>query len=251
MERPANPYRALEVEWALLGETADARRQLRSWADRHQELDRFATPRDVVAACHERTDPQRANQLLAALLAEAADDPLARRAVLQAMLPALAGITRRCWPAVGAGRTWAEVAEVDQEVLTTAHDQILRLAQSAPPPSWPATAILDATWRRMRTAIDRHRRHTTAFMPLPEDDPVSEPTPRADEELMEVVAEALRAGAIGEEPARLVVRTRLLGFTPAEEAAALGCTLAWVYKQRERAEQALVSVGADMLRAAS
>src|SRR5581483_3144227 len=103
VERPANPYRALDVEWAVLGGTDDACRRLRSWVERHPELDGFASPRDVIAACHDRSDPERANRLLAALLAEIADDALARRAVLQAMLPALAGITRRCWPAVGAG----------------------------------------------------------------------------------------------------------------------------------------------------
>jgi len=84
---------------------------------------------------------------VAALLAEALEDTLAARAVLQVLAPALAGISRRCWRAVGAGRTWSELAELDQEVVTTAYDQILRLATTQPLPSWPTTAVADATDR--------------------------------------------------------------------------------------------------------
>lgn len=114
MDTTNNPFRALTREWATLGASAPARRALRRWAETEPALVGFASPAEVVTRCQQRGDARSANVLLGALLRLAGED-LARRAVLQAVLPSLAARAwRRRWDRAATGvDLWDDVAELD------------------------------------------------------------------------------------------------------------------------------------------
>jgi len=245
MDHAPNLFRALEAEWVVLGENNRARARLAAWATREPVLRGFGSPAEVVVFCNARRDVGSANDVLGALLRVAGSDPLGARAVLQAVLPALAGLARRARAATvsepGDSELW------DQEVVALAWEQITALADS--PPRWPAMAIVNLTWTRLRTAIDRHRRNLWCCATVP-DEPVHGDVRSTADQLADVLVEAVRRGTISRDAAAVVLRTRVLGFSPAETARATGRSPAWVYKQRERAERSLATVG-EWLRFAS
>src|SRR5436309_2500080 len=104
MECRSTVLRALEAEWLMTGSAPAAADRLTVWARSEPELDGFGSPVDVVARCHVRGDSEGSNALLRALLRVAPADPLAGRAVLQAVLPALAAVASRV--GVGADCAW-------------------------------------------------------------------------------------------------------------------------------------------------
>ena len=101
MEGRPNLFKALDTEWAIIGTGWRAEQRLADWKRQEPDLAGCHSPADVVARCQRRGDTEASNQLMSALLRLAAKDCSAARAVLQALLPALAGLVRRC--RVGAG----------------------------------------------------------------------------------------------------------------------------------------------------
>ena len=240
MERAHGLFRDLESEWRVVGSNADAVAQLSLWAKGDPVFDGFESPCEVVAGCQARGDSASANEVLRALLRAGAWDRLAARAVLQALLPALAGVTRRARAATASAG--GDAASWDQEVVAIAWEQIVALTTN--PPAWPSTKVADLTWTRVRTLINRQRRQAAASAPLDEARQASaSPARSVSEQLAVVLGEAVRQGTIDRVAAGVVWRTRVLGFSPADTARAVGRTPAWVYKQRERAERLLVNRG--------
>ena len=237
MDRAGSLFRALEAEWRLDGFGRRAGEHVAGWARREPVLAGFGSPGEVVARCNARTDPEWSSAALAALLRLSASDPLAGRTVLQAVLPGLAGVVRRARAA-----SLSDPDGWEHEVVAIAWEQIRAL--SADPPEWPAMAIVNLTWRRVRTAIDRRRRYRTATAPLEDSPaPAGSGTRSTGEQLLLILGEAVRRGTITRDGAQVIARTRVLGFTPAETATAAGRTAPCVYKLRERAERALVDSG--------
>ena len=247
MQRATSLFRALEADWLVVGFGDRAAGRLARWAADDPTLEGFGSPAQLVARCHSRIDPGWSNRALQALLRVGAADPLAARTVLQALIPALAGLARRAKTAAALCNSEGE--HWDQEVVAIAWEQIVSL--SADPPPWPAMAIVNLTWSRLRTVIDRQRRQMGRDVPL-DDHPIEHTVEArsAAERLVLILGEAVRRGAMDRDSAAVILCTRVLGFSPAEAARAAGRTPASIYKQRERAERSLVVFG-DSLSAAS
>ncbi len=196
----------------------------------------------MVTRCQQRGDARSANALLGALLRLAGED-LARRSVLQAVLPSLAA---RAWrrrydrAATGVG-LWDDVAELDVEMITLALERIDELAGTSP--EWPSQAIVDVAYERLRWAAQvarRHRIDTVALEPF-HDVAMAEPD-RTDDEFGRVLLDAVATGGLRRRDAALIYASRVLGFSPAELAERERRDVRAVRSQRARAERTLVAL---------
>ena len=236
MDGSPHLFKALDAEWAAVGVGRRAEQHLARWQRLEPDLADFRSPAEVVARCQVRGDTSLSNQLMSALLRSAATDRLAARSILQALLPALASLVRR--PRVGGGAAWSNQVQLDQDAVAYAWEQIAEAAGE--PPAWPAMTIVNATWDRLRTAVVQNQRRTAPLVGLGSAravETLDEETPM--EQLTLALGEAVMDGAIDNDSAGLILRTRVIGYSPAEEAAATGRHPKAVYKQRERAERAL------------
>jgi hypothetical protein len=81
----------LDVEWERLASAASSRRALAHWSGLEPALSGWSDLEQVRATAHDRTDPERADRILAALVRLAAldghADPLATRVLLQLLIP--------------------------------------------------------------------------------------------------------------------------------------------------------------------
>jgi hypothetical protein len=233
-----NPFRAITREWATLGHSAPARRALRRWREAEPVLAGFASPAEVVARCQQRGDSRAANALLGALL-RLADEELAARTVLQAVLPSLAA---RAWRrrSDGAG-LWDDVGELDAEMVALALERIAELAGTSP--EWPSQAIVEVAYARLRWAAQAARRRRLDTVPLEAFHDLAAAEPDGiDDDFAGVLLDAVASGGLRRRDAALIYATRVLGFSPAELAAHQRRDVRAVRSQRARAERTLVAI---------
>lgn len=97
----------LDREWNHLARSRATRAMLHAWATTEPDLTGLADLEQLRAAVHDRTRPERADRLLAALVRLAAADHgadrLAARVVLQLLLPGAARLSRQLAAAFGGG----------------------------------------------------------------------------------------------------------------------------------------------------
>src|SRR5437879_5941427 len=126
MSPRSSVYKALSAEWGAVGQSRQAKDALARWSVRQPSLESYTSPAEIVAICRANMGAE-ANRLLAALIA--LDDPLASRAVLQALLPGLAAMSRRArraWPWMFDSRCdspWVAWG-FDHDAVSIAHSQI-------------------------------------------------------------------------------------------------------------------------------
>ena len=235
-----NLLRELQQAWDHDGESRQARAALARWAEGHPGLAGYASPAQLVRACHSRTDPV-AEQLVDALTEEAARDPWATRTVLQALLPGLAALVRQHHDLVGDGREpFSCTADLDQFVVSTAFECITQIAGRAD--SHRLRGILDSTWSRLRRHARAHRRDWDGRAPLAEAGEHRASPARTDaEELATVLIDAVERRLLRPTDAGLVYATRVVGQAPAEVAATLDCRVATLVRRRHRVEQVLAA----------
>jgi hypothetical protein len=243
MAGTANVFRQLTSEWADLGDSPAARASMAAWAAPEPVLDRFDSPAQVVVWCQQPGHSADANAIVAALV-RLADDPLAARTVLQAILPALA---ERAWRASwstgsSGGSPWESMEELNVHVVGLAFERIRLLAGTTM--DWPVTTIVDRVWRRIRTLRDaavRDRGQAVGWDAAPEVASAVEPTV-ADRLTAELVR-AVRDGRLRRADAGVIFTSRVLGYDPAELALRQRRDVRAVRKQRARAERALLVAG--------
>lgn len=247
VEPRQNLYRALDDEWATVGESSSARSALARWALAEPALSRFDSPASVVRACRRRDDPIGADRLLAAVL-RYAEEPLAARTVLQAVLPGLAAQVRRrtrhSRDLTGDGAVpWECVEDLDGEAVTRALERINDLAGN--PSARVAQSIVDAAWVGLRSgAARRERRGRIAMIPLEEaPDPSAPPSRSAADELAVVIVRAVQESVLRPRDAAVIYTSRVMGFSLADLASAQGRDVRAVRLQRARAERTLVRKG--------
>ena len=239
-------FRRLSDQWRAAATGPEACAAAARWAADAPVLAGRATPAEVVAACHRRDDPARSAALLRAVLAQVGDGPWPARTVLQAVLPGLCGLVRRARHQVGPDRPWPRFEELDQAVLALAAERIATLAPDPPP--WPARAIIDGTWQRLRGAARAERRWTThrcLLDSLPERP--AEQAANAAEDLVEVLAAAVDTGVLEPADGWLIYASRIDAAPLAALAARTGHSERWTSRRRRAAENLLIGAGPELL----
>ena len=238
-------FDALDAEWAAVGASAPGQASFRRWAEADPALAPFGSAAEAVRFCRGAA-PATAAVVLAALV-HRADEPLAARAVLQAVIPSLrvqvvrrtAGMSRQA-----SGQAWESCEDFEADVVEAAVGRIAALAGTRP--AWPAQAVCEATWRHLRLrARYTLRMKDNGALPLTaerEELPAGPDLTGADALAM-AVAGAVRAQRLRPDDARVIYATRVLGHTPADVAAVVGRDVRAVRAQRSRAEQRLIGAG--------
>ncbi len=206
-------------------------------------LPRLAT---VVDACRSRTDADAANRALAGVLAVAADDPLARRTALQALLPVVAAVAAQLRGYVGWG-PWTSRTELDGEAAAALVEVV---GAGVPATRWPAAVVRSRLRDRLRTTVHRHRRqrHREGTPLEALERSVAHPTGglhdahSPEERAARFVVDAARSGTVSVAAAQTVLATSVLGWDTAGFAALTGRDVRAVRAHRRRTARSLASV---------
>jgi hypothetical protein len=247
----ANLFKTLQVEWDRDADRPSARAACARWAEEDPALEGMSSPAEVVRGCHARGDGRRSATLLGAVIARAAHDRWAARAALQAVLPGLAAVSRRARPLVGPTGVWSSVEELDQHVVAIAWERITALSATSAR-TWPAAAIVDGTWQRLRGFISaerRHRGHRAALEDVEE--PMCPAEPSAGEELAHTLATAVEQGILEPVDGWVVFSSRVRGDAIEDLAVEAGRNSRWLWRRRVRAEELLHAAGPALARATS
>lgn len=240
----------MQDEWSTLNGGREAEGALPRWKAAEPLLYGAADLQALITRCHRRGDTADSNAALAALLRLAGDEPLAARAVLQALLPGLmslsrhgrrVGWSRRAGTSWGERPTpWAQAGDFDQELLTLAWERVQ--AAAGQDLQWPAAMILGQVWRRVRMRLDDHRRRTDRQVALVADEVDrlhSDPGVNWEQQSAWLLRDAVLDGTLADRDGALIFITRVLGVSTADAAAQLGVSVGAVLARRRRAERAL------------
>lgn len=220
---------ALEREWEHLVASEEAARALDHWQRIDPRLAGAGSVAGLVAAANRPGQPEESNAILAGLLELSGQDPLARRCLLQALLPVLVSLAGR-YPS--AGETPDERL---QQVLALALERIRDLCGTGE--RWPAVSVANFVRDRLRRAEASARR--TQRVPFDETRHLPASAPTASERLASVIVDGLRRGVLRQGEAAIVYTTRVAGVPCRALAAAQGLDPALVRTRRLRAERQL------------
>jgi DNA-directed RNA polymerase specialized sigma24 family protein len=190
----------LEGEWPALA-AGPVRARLRVWAGQEPVLAGFSTPQQLLRQLDSlRGRHQARDEILTALVRQARTDPLAARVVLQTLLPGLKKL---------AGRLLLEASE-REEVWSSLLAHCWELIRCYPlerrPTRIAANTLLD-TLQKTSRELKRQRRYRDRFGgEFPAESVTFSPDDRDVERLLR---RAVAAGAISNEEAELVLRTRI------------------------------------------
>jgi DNA-directed RNA polymerase specialized sigma24 family protein len=239
----------LDCEWSLLAPTEIAR-ALRRWHAQQPQLRRFGTPRQLLSFLHSAPAEQTDGPLLA-LLALARYDQLARRTLLQVLLPALKTQAERM--ASSPSRLREEVWEVllyfaweticgypverrrlcvaTKLVLDVLHDATRELHRQPAGSDGPVEHELGWLIPAESTCEAEHA--------APEDqakEPAAPPEPVPPET---IVLDGVAAGVLGRCDAELILLTRVDGIRLRLLARTIGVSYHALRQRRQRAEKRL------------
>ncbi|QYG94409.1 hypothetical protein HC251_19520 [Iamia sp. SCSIO 61187] len=216
----------LDREWDRIATGPAARRALIRWANTHEALAGLVDLDDVLAA---RRHVGRADPILRALVTMAADDDLAARTLLQALLPGLVHLARM---------TGNDDHNAVEELISLAWERI-RTYPVGREGSVAGNVLLDV---KKRYRAHRRIEAPGEWAEMVTDPPSSSWTPE-DEVISHSIFDQLRdaelEGHVMPRAAAMIVRTRVHGETLVELAREQGTTAAAIGQRRWRAERRL------------
>jgi hypothetical protein len=192
-----NAFRNLTSEWDRLCRGRRAREAFAEWQLAEPLLGAVPSLADLLGYRQDHED-EIANEILAALLR--IGDELACRAFVQAVLPALVGLTRTGLARgyVGPGRTWREPAELNAELLARTWMWVGRMRGNPPP--FAAGALKDHLLSALRREAARNDLEAVRLVPF---EPTSHDRhgdvgaePGGIDGAMKLLCEAVEAGLI-------------------------------------------------------
>lgn len=228
----------LHDEWQYLARSPEAARALTRWSE-DEALGGFPDLDMLVAEIQQRGRPEESDRILLALLRRAPSEGLAARTVLQAVMPGLKSL-------MSAYQLTGEPEEVSTAVVEAAFERIRRYPCDRRPARVAANLLNDTRQILWRASLkERSLRVTTE--PITEvtmerlvDQPAS---PSTTDELVDLVAEAVRLGHVERSGARLILLTRILDASVEDLAREMGLKGPTLRKRRHRAEAALAELG--------
>ncbi len=217
-------FAALDREWRTFAAEPSTTAALARWQAAEPALAGFTTVDDVVAA---RRDPDRASDVLTALVALAYTDPAAARVLLQAVLPGLIRLS--------VNLSGARQQDIAEHVLAIAWERI-RSYGAGRRGAFAPNLLLDVR----KALLAEWNAQTAPTEPMAGDE-----APAAEDEalsrlFLEEIAAMERAGALQPGATELLVLTRIEGHTLIEIAARRGdVTDHGLLLRRRRAEARL------------
>ena len=157
------------------------------------------------------------------------DDEASAVTVLALLEPELAVIVGRLI------RSGIPPNEAEGETLAAAWEVVTGRSKAKGP------ARLETIWTRARTATGLRRRCPVEVVPIPDGFDAADPKSDPPQGWPAVLAAAEAAGVLTPRQVVIVARTRVEGCSVAEVARALGLAPKTVYKDRDRAENALAA----------
>lgn len=229
--------RALDDEWETFRSSSAGAGALARWRADDGRYLAFTDLADLRSSFECRKNPSERDGLLADLLRRCPDDAVARRLLLAVLRPGLRRLTRR------ASAFW-DPDEAESIVIAAAVDRLADRTIGFPVN--PAAGVLGSVWKAVweRRSRERWEEDYWGGRANPEIlDEVAAP-PAADAELLCIVDEAVRRGAVPAKGARLVVLHWIHGYTNAELAAIDGLRPCTIRKHRRQAELLLAEFAA-------
>jgi DNA-directed RNA polymerase specialized sigma24 family protein len=226
----AGIVQSLNAEWAHVARSPLARRALMRWATANPVL---AEARSVDDFVDTRSCPAWGEAVHRVLAAEAPDDSMAARTLLQTLLGGIVCLCRR----VGKG----EPDAID-ELVALAWARI-RTYPSHRQGSVASNVLLDVRKQYLR---DRHGAgrgtHTVMTVELPPDRAADEPTPEqvvCDRVVVDALLSARDQGMVSDSALAAIIRTRVGGESLVDVAAEMNLSPDAMWRRRTRAEHRL------------
>jgi DNA-directed RNA polymerase specialized sigma24 family protein len=221
-------FTTLDTEWQQLQQRRGTRSHYRRWQDNHPVFADYASLEALMTAARRRDDPATADRILAALAARSAEDDLAARTLLQAILPGLRTLA--------ATHHWlAPADDLEASLVALAWQHIRHYPVHTRPRRIAANLLLD-------TGHHLRREHLRARHESPSDIIGTEhgtTKSSAAEELTALVVRAVTLGNLRPETASLILRTRVLDEGVDDIAQRLGYPTDTIRHRRRRAERTL------------
>lgn len=219
---------SLNQEWAHVADSPAARRALMRWTARHPELGHVASVEEFVDTRHR---PEWGAKALRVLAAEAPDDEIAARTLLQALLGGVVCVV---------GRVVHDDPDSIGEVVSIAWNRIRTYPQGRSGPV-AANVLLDVRKEFLRSrAIEECPIETEEDEDRFGVDP--SPTPEqvvCEQELVDELLSAQEQGMVSRAALATIIRTRLGGESLVDVAADLHMSADAVWRRRTRAERCL------------
>ncbi len=225
----------LERRWDSFASSPRGHRTLQRWQAAEPTLAGIPTLDALIDAGRDLAgvDLDARDQIHLALLRIAATDDDARCAVLHLLHPALTQAARRY------SDTWPP-DEAASLVITAALDRIVHYPHGIPR---PAATIIRFVRRALWKEAERHRaRHRSIGHSCVLDDAITIPADghlSASDEVLDLVDQALRAGVLDPDRARLVILHRVLSVPTVQIARLEGYPPSTIRQRRSRAEAAI------------
>ena len=228
----------LDRRWADFAASPSGHRTLLRWKVAEPVLGSLLSLGALTAAARDMAgeDLDGRDELHLALLRLATTDEDARWAILHLLHPALARIARLY------SDTW-DHDEASSLVVSAALDRIVRYPHGL---RRPAAVIVRWVRRAMGKEAKRYCAHRRALGPIGVLDEATAlpavPSPSAADELLDLVGQAVRAGALDPPRARLVILHRILSVPTSDVAEEEGYPASTIRQRRSRAEAAMAIV---------
>jgi excisionase family DNA binding protein len=215
---------SLTAEWTTIAGRPAARRACRSWGQQCPALGGFGSPAELVATIGRLGDPVTSCALLSDLIVLAAEDRLAGRAVLQAVLPGLRQVARRRWRRALPGGPWSSQHDVLVDSVGAGWHTIT--IHGGRRHDRPAAVIVRGVEGQLRRAQIRWRiesRHTLALSHLADElgDPDADPALSPEAQAVDCIAAAVPAGILTRTEAAILIMTGVLDYPVVGAARAL------------------------------
>lgn len=246
-QRPqsVDPFTALTLDWQAAHHRADTRNAITRWNERDAALVGFSSPAELVAAINQPGDPDHSCRLLGDLLAIAANDHLATRVVLQAILPGLRRAVRHRWTKAAARGPWPTEDDLAVDALSAAWDAIGRHAGDRH--HRPAAVIIRHVEGQLRREHRRWWRETVTNLPLSETLAAQLPATSGyepvtpEEQAINIIADAAHSGVIDHSDAALLLAVGVAGHTTTHAATVLGITAPAAARRLRRARTTIAA----------
>ncbi|MGD9793829.1 MAG: hypothetical protein AB7V43_10145 [Acidimicrobiia bacterium] len=224
-------FTRLDMEWSDIIRRSESTEQLRLWAVDDSALRRFDDLDEMVRFARTPGHPAESDEVLASLARLSVSDALAARALLQAVLYALVPLSVRFRTSI------KEADETAAMVVAAAYERIRTYPMDRRPQHIAANIILDTQQGVSRTVC--RPRVTEVAMGDIADLAIEATGPSAGDQVIELIAEALRNGSMCHTDARIILLTRFLDVAADDLAVDYGMMPHSLRRRRLRAEAQL------------